>query len=29
VHAENAAAAIKILQVFFGAGHVIGIPTKI
>ena len=29
VHAENFAAAIKILQVLFGAGQVIGTPTKI
>jgi hypothetical protein len=29
VHAENFAAAIKMLQVLFGAGQVIGTPTKI
>jgi hypothetical protein len=29
VHAENFAAAIKMLPVLFGAGQVIGSPTKI
>jgi transposase-like protein len=29
VHAENFAAAIKMLRVLFGAGQVIGSPTKI
>jgi hypothetical protein len=29
VYAENTPAAIKILQVLFGAGQVIGTPTEI